>query len=548
MKRICAIILAIACCLSLFGCKKQVRPTPTQATTEQTTEATVSDATQAPTEEEDAEEVTTKATTEDTKEPVNKRPTTTKSSKTTKATKETTKATKATEAATKTTKATKATKAPASTPTKATETTQAVATQSTQAAGHVHTFGDWALQEAASCITEGKEVRRCSECGFGENRALPLEDHKLNGSNLCKTCRKVIFDDNAPLVELGVVSDAWYGSGAKANTPWDVKCWNGKVYRASGDYDKNSGATTILAYDIANRIWDTSYKAKDEAVHGFVEIGGKLVAPGIDAQESWDYGNYYMLGDDGKWQKVRNLPNGVHCFDMIECGGKVFAGLGTEKVGNTVAVSEDGGKTFTFAPLYKDGKLYDLSKYDHSRTYEFVKLKDTAYALVAFYTKSGSATWGIFRYENGKMHYTAEGQKLLDGSEFSRKYFGGDFEFNGTCYLTARRLYAIKDFSDPSSWQHISMPNSGKVSDAILHDGAIYVLSSRQDMTTKIYHTIIYKSTTGQPGSFEEFASYDYSGFPLSFDYDGEHFYVGTSLNSVDQSKMGMLLRIKPQK
>ena len=317
MNRFLALILAMACCLSLFGCKRQVEPLPTQAATEATTEATVSDATQAPTEEEGGEEVTTKAT-EDAKEPINKRPTTTKSSKATKVT-------KATEAITKTTQATKATKVPASTPTKAPEATQAVATQSTQAAGHVHTFGDWALQEASTCVTEGKEVRRCSVCDFGETRALPLEDHKLNGSSLCKTCRKVIFDDNAPLVELGVVSDALYGSGAKANTPWDVKCWNGKVYRASGDYDKNSGAS-ILAYDVANRVWDTAYKVKDEAIHGFVEIGGKLVAPGIDATQGWEYGNYYELQADGKWKQIRNLPNGVHCFDMIECGGKIFAG------------------------------------------------------------------------------------------------------------------------------------------------------------------------------------------------------------------------------
>lgn len=536
MKRIIAILLTIACTLSLFGCKKEEVTTPTEATTEETTEATVSEATQAPVETEETEEVTTKATAATTNTPINKRPSTTRTTKTTQATKETTEATKATQAL-------------GSTPTKApaTAATQATQTQSSQLVGHEHTFGEWTLQEAASCITEGKEVRRCSVCGFAENRALPLEEHSLNSTNMCKTCRKVIFDDSSPLVELGVVCDSWYGSGAKANTPWDVKCWNGKVYKASGDYDKNSGATTIMAYDIANRIWDTSYKAKDEAIHGFVEIGGKLVAPGIDARESWEYGNYYLLGDDGKWQQVRNLPNGVHCFDMIECGGKVFAGLGTEAIGNTVAVSEDGGKSFTFAPLYKDGKLYDLSGFDHSRTYEFMQLKGTVYALVAIYKASGSATWCIFRYEDGKMHYTAEGKTLLDGSEFTRKYFGGAFEFNGKCYLTARRLYAIDDFSDPSAWKSISMPNSGKVSDAILHDGAIYVLSSRQDLDTKIYHVIIYKSTTGEPGSFEEVASYDYSGFPLSFDYDGEYFYVGCSLNSLDSSKVGMLLRVRPQ-
>jgi hypothetical protein len=239
--------------------------------------------------------------------------------------------------------------------------------------------------------------------------------------------------------------------------------------------------------------------------------------------------------------------NPIHNYDMEVFDGKIFAGLGTEAVEDTVAVSQDGGKTFTFAPLYKDGAPYDLSGYTHSRTYEFVTLNDNVYALIALYKASGSATWGIFRYEGGKMHYMAAGQTLLEGSEISRKYFGGDFELNGTCYLTARRLYAIQDFSDPSSWQSISMPNKGKVSDAILRDGVIYVLSSRQN-ADKTYHTIIYRSTTGLPDSFEEFAVYDYGGFPLSFDFDGTHFYVGTSTNTFDKNKVGMVLRIKPTK
>ena len=410
-----------------------------------------------------------------------------------------------------------------------------------------HTFGDWTVKTAASCKFEGVQIRRCSQCDLEETRPVAKLAHTLDAQNICKKCYYVEFDENAPLVELGVICSNWYGSGKKANYPWDIKVWNGKVYRAAGDYDTNSGAATILAYDIASHTWDASYQTKDEAIHGFVEINGTLCAPGIDPREGWTYGNYYLLDEQGKWQKMRNLPNGIHNFDMIECNGKIFAGLGTESVGKTVAVSQDGGKTFQFAPLYKDGNPYDLSDYDHSRTYEFVTLKDTVYALIALYKPSGSATWGIFRYEDGKMHYMADGKTLLDGSEFSRKYFGGDFALNGTCYLTARKLYAIQDFSNPSGWESISMPNKGKVSDAILRDGVIYVLSSRQN-TDKTYHTIIYRSTTGLPGSFEEFASYDYSGFPLSFDYDGAHFYVGTSSNTLDKTKIGMVLRVKPAK
>ena len=72
MKRICAFLLAIACCLSLFGCKQQEKPAPTQATTEATTETTAQTEvpTEAPTQKPTkATKATTKAT-----EPINKRP------------------------------------------------------------------------------------------------------------------------------------------------------------------------------------------------------------------------------------------------------------------------------------------------------------------------------------------------------------------------------------------------------------------------------------------------------------------------------------------
>ena len=440
---------------------------------------------------------------------------------------------------------------PAADPTQAsTEPTQPVGStppSTPPAACVTHTYGDWILQAAATCIQEGRETRRCTLCGYSETRAVEKTAHKLNGQNVCKTCHRVEFDENAALVELGVISDSIYGTGAKANYVWDIRVWNGKVYRAAGDYDKNTGNTPILAYDIANRQWDSSFRAADEAIHGFEVINGTLCAAGIDARESWEYGNYYILDENGKWKQVRNLPNAVHNFDMIECNGKIFAGVGTEKVGRTVAVSEDGGKTFSYVPLYKDGSYYDLSDFKMSRTYELTQFGGKVYAFVYFQTKTGYNRWTIFVYEDGKMHYLTDGTKLIERSSFSRKYFGGEFEMNGKCYIAARGLYIIDDFTDSAGWKTTSMPNSGKVSDAILRDGVIYVLTSRQDSKTKLYHTIIYKSTTGEPGSFEEVASYDYSSFPMCFDWDGSHFYIGTGINGVDQSKVGMVLRVKPQ-
>lgn len=526
MKRVYALILALACCLSLFGCNQQEKPAPTQATTEATTETTTQ--TEAPTE----------APTEE----ATKKPAQTKETATVAANKRPAAATKA--SAPVTTKETKATKAP----TKATATaaTKETVTEPTQA--HTHTFGEWILQEASTCVVAGKELRRCSQCEFAETRDLPMEEHSLSAGNVCKTCRQVIFDDNAPLVELGVVCDAWYGVGADANFAWDIKYWKGKIYRGAGDYDKNSGSTIIMAYNIEKHIWENTGSVSDEAVHSFIEIGGTLYAPGIDPREGWEQGNFYVLQEDGKWKQVRNLKNGIHNFDMIECGGKIFAGLGTETVGQTVAVSEDGGKTFKFVPLYKDGKLMDLSGYKSSRTYEFVQYNGEVYALVRF-TLGFGGEWAVFRYADGKMHYLTNGVKLL-GSSTSRKYFGGEFEFDGACYIATGGLTVVTDFANQENWKQIPMPGGETVVDAFLRDGVIYTLAYAQNRNpsthnVESYRTVIYKSTTGKEGSFREVLSFDYDNTPMSFDWDGKHFYIGTGPGK-ESTKVGMILRATP--
>ena len=392
------------------------------------------------------------------------------------------------------------------------------------------------------------QERKCSGCSYTESRPVAKTGHTYNALNICQTCWYVNLDENAAFVELGVICDNWYGSGATANYAWDVKLWNGKLYRGAGDYDKNSGATKILAYDLTTQTWEISGTANDEAIHGFEEIGGTLYAPGIDPLGGHTLGNFYVLEEDGGWKMVRNLPNGIHCFDMAECNGKIFAGLGTGKTANTVAVSEDGGKSFQIVPLYKDGAPMDVSSYKLSRTHEFIKYKDDIYALVYFHMGFGGG-FSLFRYDDGKMVYVENGYMLAFGSGVSRKYIGGNVEFNGTCYVTASGLYAITDFSDMNNYQKIDMPNKETVVDALVKDGALYVLATSSNrnagtQTTESYKTVIYKSTTGQKGSFEEVLQFDYSSFPLSFDWDGTYFYIGTG-TSVVKAKTGMILRVK---
>ncbi len=407
---------------------------------------------------------------------------------------------------------------------------------------HQHTFGNWVTVEYPSCAREGVEERVCDKCQQVESRPVAKLPHELNTYNMCLHCKYVDFDPEADFAELGVFNKYWYKDNTVASQVWDVKIQGDKVYLGAGDYGENSGATPILAFNKVTRRWFITGTTADEAIHRFVDIGGTLYAPGIDPTGSWELGNFYVLEGE-KWKQVRNLPGGIHNFDMIEFDGNIFAGLGTETLGDTVAISEDGGETFRFIPLYQDGEPFDTDGYEFSRTYEFVTFGGRLYALVALH-KDSDSWFGIFCYEDGKMVYQANADGLLMGTPFNRNYWNGKLEKDGVCYLTAGSLFAVTDFADPSARQKVAMPGDERVVDTLLYDNVIYILCYKVNQDLSGCTTVIYQSATGQAGSFTEVARYEYPALPSAFDYDGTHFYIGTG-DSKDNAKAGMLLRIK---
>lgn len=411
---------------------------------------------------------------------------------------------------------------------------------------HQHTFEEWRMFRVPSCRQEGLELRTCTECKYEETRSIEKRPHTYSsGRNICNACRYVNMDENVTVVEMG--NTAPYEPGNIANYVWDVRIWDGKIYRGAGDYDKNSGDTPFIFFDLESCRWLALDTATDEAIHRFVEIDGKLYAPGIDSRDSggWDMGNYYVLEND-RWQKVRNVPDGIHCFDMIGFDGKMFIGVGTGDSQRVIGVSSDKGQTWNYLPMYKDGQLLDASTHDQgwSRCYEFAEFGGKLYAMVYFGLKAGGSTREIFVYEDGKMVYCGDGRF---GGRVSRNYWQSKFEFNGKCFLTGNGLYAVTDFAKPETHKKIEMPNKEMVSDAIVYNNEMYVLSClfNEDYTIK---TVIYKSATGEEGSFTEVVSYDYGARPYSFDFDGSYFYIGTGgvLSTEYNNKAGMMLRVNP--
>ena len=134
----------------------------------------------------------------------------------------------------------------------------------------------------------------------------------------------------------------------------------------------------------ATRKFRTVLTVDDEQIDVFCIMDGDVYIPGHDPKESWKWGNFYRLEKDGAWHKYRNIPNGIHNYDMAMLDGVLFAGLGTRK-GAAVAISRDRGTTWSeaFVP--------------NGRIYSFLVFKDEVYATafipgkraLAFYKKRG---------------------------------------------------------------------------------------------------------------------------------------------------------------
>ena len=162
---------------------------------------------------------------------------------------------------------------------------------------------------------------------------------------------------------------AYGGSGAYARNVWDLKAFDGRLYIGAGNSSNggpasNAGPVPIFSYDPKTRKFAQEWNAPDEQLDVFHEFSdGCLYVPGHDPKEDWKLGNFYRRpkGKDGKWEKVRTLPDGVHCYDMEEFDGKLLAcGYGTYE-------SSDRGKTFT----NKRGPRY----------YTFLKFAKAVYAV-----------------------------------------------------------------------------------------------------------------------------------------------------------------------
>lgn len=158
--------------------------------------------------------------------------------------------------------------------------------------------------------------------------------------------------------------------GGYARNIWTMTVFDSRLYVGCGNASNvgpnpNSGKITVFSSSDGGLTFTGEFVADEDQISRFSVINGQLVVPGMDAHETdsagaqlpsaseWLLGNYYTLGL-GHWTKVRNIPDGVHVFDMTYLGsvstGKVLAGLGARTY-KALASSTDGGLTWAEEPI-----------------------------------------------------------------------------------------------------------------------------------------------------------------------------------------------------
>ena len=440
---------------------------------------------------------------------------------------------------------------PAAKPTNPSKPDEATKPTTPTTPSHTHTWKAATCTAPKTCTTcgatEGNPAHKwksanctapktCTACGKTEG----VKGEHTYVNNTCKTCFAVNGNPSDAYLEIG--SPARYSAGNPAHCAWSLVTWNGLIYCGGGDYDKNSGATDIWAYDPANMKWIKTGTTNDECISKFAVIDGVLTAPGVDPIEGWTYGNYYQLVN-GQWQKIRKIPGAIHNFDMVKFDGKLFVGLGVNKGDQPVKYTVDG-ETYTNVPLYKNGSKVSVSSYKVVRAYEFFVMDNALYALMGF--TNSNEDFYVYQYTGSKMEYVCSANSFIYGSgNGSFNYVSADVTLNGEFYVAANGLFRIKDFSASDGIEKIKLPKQENVRDIQVVGDTAYLLCqyyNRIDPQKPIYISI-YK--TKDMENFELVSDFQFEVPALSLEMCGDYLYCSMGTTKETNPKNGTLVRIK---
>ncbi len=351
----------------------------------------------------------------------------------------------------------------------------------------------------------------------------------------CSTQQTV---DSISYVELGIPTAERYKEGISARSPWDMAIFDDKLYIGSGDYDTNSGPVDMWCYDLESETWSNSGTLLEEEIDRFCFIDGKLAVPGIDPQEDWSLGNYYIL-DNNQWIKYRSISGGLHTFDIVEFNNMIFAGLGVSSGSCPIVCSTDGGKTFNPVPLQKNGKDIQTSDSQKVRVYDLFLFKNTLYA--AFMYGDSEITYDLYKYEDGVFEYDNQWYGKIHQIKFTNNIIAGKAAFGDNMFFTTGYLYATEDMRN---FTRITFPDSQTVYDICKDEKYLYALCGSEQDEGK-YKISVYRNDGKSTTNFHKLFNFVYEVPPLSISCQDESFFIGMGNTNSTHDKNGMILFIE---
>ena len=347
---------------------------------------------------------------------------------------------------------------------------------------------------------------------------------------------------------LGIPLKAHYDRGIPGRSAWDVEVYENKLFVASGDYDQNIGPVHIYYYDLNLDTWVESGSVSDEQIEHFHLIDGKLMAPGADPKQDWNWGNIYIFDND-TWITKRSIAGGIHQLDMIQHDGRIFVALGVLPGQIPIAVSDDGCETFREVPMYKDGEPFTTSLPDDpaitnavNRCYDFFLCNDTLYA---FHYRQIDSDYQLmlFRYEDGAFHYHSDLPQKLNYRRISYEIFRAKVQYENKAYISTGKLYVSSDMLNA---EEIILEEDAIVSDLRVIDGLLYVMTVKQTESGE-YTTSVWVKKLFADNEFRKLYYFTYPCAAQSFTYHGDCFYFGMGDGRLSQSNSsnGSVLSVK---
>ena len=301
-----------------------------------------------------------------------------------------------------------------------------------------------------------------------------------------------------------------------ARSVWDLHYYENRIYVGAGDWDNNQGPVDIWSFSAENSKSRYQFQREitvdEESVDRFRTCAERLVVPGIDATESWKYGNMYIK-ERGQWYKRRTLPDSHHVFDAAYFAHRLFASTAT-KLGAALYESSDWGKTWV--------------RYSHDNVDE---LSDGAYLETAVISDGLIVTPGqeyLYNFQDGNLERLVI--PLFPGLEKDHRKPHRLIPFlDGLLYTdlrwkedtTPKPLFFLRDLRKGAVI--IEKFQEDRIHDIVVRDDVCYVLACRR--VEKNYIGSIYESRDLKEWSLV--AGFEVGALAYSLEIMDGVFYVG---------------------